>query len=160
MDRRTLVALPLTALAVGAAIGVPLGSGQAPAPTLELQMRHSEARVTLIDSPPVATRARPGESPGDRAVGRGVVRDLSGTRLGTVHNDFLISAGRGHSTNEQVNATFVLRDGQIATQGVIDQVGASETLAIVGGTGAYTGARGSVEITGDRTRVRFSVRLG
>jgi hypothetical protein len=42
---------------------------------------------------------------------------------------------------------------------VIDQVGVSETLAVIGGTGAYEGASGTVEITGDEKAVRFEIRL-
>ncbi len=126
---------------------------------LDLQMRHAEAKVTIIDEAPKMTKSRPSESPGDSAVGSGTIRDAQGARIGTVHNDFVVTTGRTPGTTEQVTSTFVLQKGQIATQGVIDQVGVSETLAVIGGTGAYEGASGTVEITGDEKAVRFEIRL-
>lgn len=159
MTRRTLVAASLAAAGVAAAAVAPGSSGQsAPAP-LTLDMRHEEAKVTMLDEAPRMTKKRPSESPGDSVVSHGVLRDSTGARVGAVHGQFVVTSGRSPDTTEHVLSTFVLAGGQIAAQGVIDQEGDSESVAIVGGTGQYDGATGSIEITGDDKSVRFTLKL-
>jgi hypothetical protein len=161
MNRTRALAVSCLALIIAATIVASSLAGQlrTEGTVLNLQMRHTEAKVTIIDETPRMTKSRPSESPGDSAVGQGTIRDEKGVRVGTVHNDFVVTTGRTPGTTEQVTSTFVLQQGQIATQGVIDQVGASEMLAVIGGTGAYEGASGTVEITGDEKAVRFAIRL-
>ena len=161
MTRRTAIAVPLTAVAVGAAALAPGTFGQAGAvpATLTLDMRHKEARVTMIDERPLMTRKRRSESPGDSVVTRGTLRDATGARAGVIHGQFVVTGGRSPDTTEQVTTTFALAGGQLAAQGVIDQEGASDVLPIVGGSGRYDGATGSVEISGNDRAVRFVVRL-
>lgn len=159
MNRRTLVAAPLAALA-GAAALVPVTFGQDPAPgTLTFEMRHKEARVTMIDESPRMTRKRPSESPGDSVVSRGTLRDAAGAKAGSVHAQFTVTHGRSPNTTEQVVGAMALTGGQITVHGLMDQKGNSETIAITGGTGAYDGARGTVEISGNDKAVKFVVRL-
>jgi hypothetical protein len=160
MTRRIAIAVPLTAVAVAGAVLAPGTFGQAGAApaTVTLEMRHKEARVTMIDESPRMTRRRRSESPGDSVVTRGTLRDAAGARAGVVHGQFVVTGGRSPDTTEQVTATFVLAGGQLAAQGVIDQEGASEVLPIVGGTGRFDGATGTVEISGNDQAVRFVVR--
>jgi hypothetical protein len=47
---------------------------------------------------------------------------------------------RGHGT-------FRLHDGQIAVDGVFRSANATNTIAALGGSGAYAGARGSLTLT-------------
>ncbi len=160
MTRRIAYALPLAAVAAGAALA-PGTFGQSPsAPaTLTLEMRHKEARVTMIDERPLMTRKRTTESPGDSVVSRGTLRNTAGAAVGAIHGKFVVTGGRSADTTEHVSATMVLADGQLALQGVIDQEGASEVVPIVGGSGRFDGAAGTAEITGDDNAVRFVVRL-
>jgi hypothetical protein len=56
------------------------------------------------------------------------------------------------------NATFILGDGQIMVSGPIVNRGPgdrTDTLAVVGGTGAYTAARGTLVTTETRTGARY-----
>jgi hypothetical protein len=48
-----------------------------------------------------------------------------------------------------------LRNGQIVVTGPIDEQGRRNPLAIVGGSGAYTGARGTLVTTETRRSTRF-----
>lgn len=71
----------------------------------------------------------------------------------------MVTGGRGEATTEQVNATFVLRDGQITLQGVSDNSKPDSPLvvAITGGTGRYNGARGSAHVSESRSAVTFKL---
>lgn len=162
MSRTLAVVLPLVGLAVAGAVAVSAtdSSGQAATgTTLELQLPAKEAKVTLIDLPPVTTKARPSESPGDRVVMSGPLVDAAGKRLGWHYNEATVVKGRSPKTTEQSVTTFVLGAGQITAHGVFDQTGAAESLAVTGGTGAYQGASGEIAITGDDKAIRFTVRL-
>lgn len=152
------------AVAVAAAVAVAVLTGtsagqSAEPPALTLTLPHKEQRVTLVDLPPRRSKTNRSESPGDRAIQSGTVRDADGKRAGFVYSAATVLKGRSPNTTEQYHTNLVLTKGQISAQGVIDQVGASESLAIVGGTGAYAGARGEIEVTGDERAVRFEVRL-
>ena len=62
----------------------------------------------------------------------------------------------------QGSATFVLRDGQIVVSGPIVNQGAgdrTDTLAVVGGTGAYTAARGTLVTKETRRGARYLLTL-
>lgn len=146
------------AVAGGALTATSSGQSAEPAP-LTLVLPHKEQRVTLVDLPPRKTKRNRSESPGDQAIQSGTVRDAAGKRVGSHYSVATVVKGRTPGTTEQYQTTFVLTDGQISAQGVIDQVGSSESLSIVGGTGAYAGARGEMTITGDDKAVRFVLRM-
>jgi hypothetical protein len=162
MSPRYPIAISAVALAATAAVFVPGSAAQSGAPEpLTVQFRHSEAKVSLVDIGPKMTRLRPSESPGDLAVGSARLRDASGAIVGRMHQSFMVTGGRGEATTEQVNATVVLRDGQITLQGVSDnsKPDAPLVVAITGGTGRYDGARGSAHIAETRTAVSFELRF-
>ena len=162
MSPRYPIAISAVALAATAAVFVPGSAAQGGAPeSLTVQFRHSEARVSLVDIGPRMTRRRPSESPGDLAVGSARLRDAAGGIVGRMHQSFMVTGGRGEATTEQVNATMLLRDGQITLQGVADNSKPDSPLvvAITGGTGRYDGARGSAHISESRTAVSFELRL-
>lgn len=161
MSRRYPFAICAAAL-VAAVVLVPGSAAQsAAAESLTVQFRHSEAKVSLVDIGPKMTRRRPSESPGDLAVGSARLRDVAGAIVGRMHQSFMVTGGRGEATTEQVNATLVLRDGQIALQGVLDngKPDAPLVVAVTGGTGRYEGARGSANIRDSRSAVSFELRL-
>lgn len=75
-------------------------------------------------------------SPGDASIITYRVLDTTtGKRLGRAQ--FVCTATDRRGQHEQCTGTIALPDGQIATQGDADNV------AIVGGSGAYAGARGT-----------------
>jgi hypothetical protein len=63
----------------------------------------------------------------------------------------------GRRSAAQGSGTFVLRNGQIVVSGILDGRGRTrrDTLAIVGGSGAYNGARGTLVTTERRRSTRF-----
>jgi hypothetical protein len=148
---RRIAVLLVPAAAVAAALVLSAGgSAQAPGErTLTLYEDASRETGKLIDEAPKSPSPNPGSkrfrlSPGDQLVGRTPLLDKrGGKRIGTLYGTGTVVNG-----NRFTNATvigefeFVLRDGKIVTAGTLrDQ--RTQTFAVVGGTGAYEGARGS-----------------
>ena len=145
MFRPALLAIPL-AVAACATAGVafaadnPTPAARASTPpsgTLQIVLRPASFRVA--DLPPMrAAGGRP--SPGDASIITYRVFDASGgKRLGRAQ--FVCVATDRRGRHDQCSGTIALPDGQIATQGDADDV------AVVGGSRAYAGARGTA--TGD-----------
>jgi soluble lytic murein transglycosylase-like protein len=104
-------------------------------PTGTLQMVLRPQSFSFVDNPPKRSGDGP-PSPGDASITGYRVFDATGAkRLGRAQ--FVCVATDRRSQHEQCTGTIALPDGQIATQGDADNV------AIVGGTGAYAGARGT-----------------
>jgi hypothetical protein len=104
-----------------------------PAGTLQLVLRQQSFQ--LVDLPPKRSADGP-RSPGDESITTYRVLDASGAkRLGRAH--FLCTTLDRRGEHEQCTGTIALPDGQLATQGDADNV------AVVGGSGAYAGARGT-----------------
>jgi len=144
MFRPALLAVPL-AVAACATAGVafaddgPTKPGRQAAPSAppsgELQMVLRPASFRLADLPPKRSGDGP-PSPGDASIITYRVSDASGAkRLGRAQ--FVCVAVDRRGRHEQCTGTIDLPDGQIATQGD------AENVAVVGGTGAYAGARGT-----------------
>ena len=154
---------PLSAVAAVASV-VLIGaaftssSAQQAAEPIDLEMRFSEAKFQMIDNRPHMTKKRPSESPGDVVVARGWLRDPAGDRAGRAHSTFTVTGGKSPNTTELATAVMQLDDGQLAIQGVIGTE-STDVLPIVGGSGAYEGARGSVEITTGRRAVTFAINI-
>lgn len=146
------VAAVATVVFMGAALNT--SSAQQAEEPIRLKMRFREAKFQMIDNPPRMTESRPSESPGDMVVARGWLRDPSGDRAGRLHSIFTVTGGKSPRTTELATGVFKLKDGQIAIQGVIGTKDI-DVLPIVGGTGAYEGANGSVEVTTGRRAVTF-----
>jgi hypothetical protein len=142
--RRTLLAVSL-ATAACASTGLALAANspahhaagaRAPGPPAgALQIVLRPGSFDVVDNPPKRSGDRP-PSPGDASITVYRVFDASGAkRLGTAQ--FVCVATDRRGERSQCNGTIALPGGQIATQGDADHV------AVVGGSGAYTGARGS-----------------
>ena len=112
----------------------PAAPASAP-PTGTLQIVLRPQSFQLVDLPPKRSGDGP-PSPGDASITTYRVFDASGAkRLGRA--DFVCTTLDRRGEHEQCTGTIALPDGQLATQGDADNV------AIVGGTGAYAGARGT-----------------
>ena len=163
MTRKYPIAIAAAAAAAGtAAVGIPNSSGQVSAlpDTLTLELHHREAKVAFVDEPPRMRTRRSSESPGDTAISRGRLRSTSGAPAGRIHSEFVVTGGRSPRTTEQATGTLVLPDGQIAIHGVFANTASDrDVIAIVGGTGRYDGATGSVEILSGRRTVTFTLRF-
>ena len=150
---RPAVACGLVATA-GLAMAVAGTDAQQPGPptgTLELVQRDREARFRLIDVPPrQGERGRP--TTGDGFLITGPVRDTAGNRAGRLQAHFVITNLRREEA--QGSATFMLPDGHIVIGGAETRARIDD-FAIVGGTGRYAGARGTLRVTETRRRTAF-----
>ena len=146
MKRLTLITAACAALAVAL-----VGSAGAQAPTtLELVQIDREVKTGLVDNPPKRR-----ESAGDVFTVRGPIRDAQNRRAGTSNGVFTQTGPKSaHGA-----ATFTLPSGRIAIQGVLGTSG-DDTLAVVGGTGAYANATGTVRITQRAGRTTFAFTFG
>src|SRR4051794_12329587 len=136
----------LTTAVVGAA--QPQGP---PTGTLQLLQRSREANFRFIDVPPLqGVRRTP--TPGDGAVITGPMRDSAGSQAGRVQAVFTFTNARREQA--QVSATFVLRGGRISISGA-DTKSRTDNFAVTGGTGRYTGARGTLRVTEGKRATSF-----
>ena len=144
MFRPALLAIPL-AVAACATAGVAFAADSPATPgpvshastppsgTLQIVLRPKSFHA--VDLPP--TRKGDGPlSPGDASITTYRVFDAAGAeRLGRAQ--FVCVATDRRGRHEQCSGTIALPDGQIATEGDADDI------AIVGGSRAYAGARGT-----------------
>lgn len=63
-------------------------------------------------------------------------------------------AGKRKRHVDQVRGTFVLRNGHIVVEGV-SAGGRTDNVAVIGGTGRYAGARGTLRVTSTRKAARY-----
>lgn len=139
----------LAAAIAGSSLIASAGAQTSPT-TLEFVQLERDVRTGFVDNAP-----RRRESPGDVFTIRGAVRDSAGRSAGKADAVFT-QTGKDSALGA---ATFALRDGQLMIAGRVGG-GSADTLAVVGGTGAYAGATGAVRITEGNRRTRFSFTLG
>jgi hypothetical protein len=152
--------LSLLAAAVAAAIAVSVvlaatGGAQTPGGrTLTFLDDTNHGTQAFVDNAPKSPARNPRSgrfrlSTGDVLYVRSpILDDDGGKRIGTAYSQFTVLKGdsfanavfRGHGT-------FRLHDGQIEADGVFRIANATNTVAVLGGTGAYEGARGSLTFT-------------
>jgi Dirigent-like protein len=123
-----------------------------PTGTLELVSLNGETRFAFVDNPP-----RRRERAGDLFVINARLRDTSNRPAGRVHASFAETQPPPRVV-AQGSGTFILRNGQVMVSGPIVDRGRNDrtdTLAVVGGTGAYTGARGTLVTTDMRRSTRY-----
>lgn len=141
--RRTAVigASAVAALGVGAVTAVTSGAQNPGGRTIELVTK--DFKFKFVDNPPRARSESSPPSMGDQFLINARVFDKAGARLGSF--DVTCSTTKGGRRGAAVcTGIWTLRDGElhgIARLGASDDV----TGSIVGGTGAYVGARGSFE---------------
>jgi hypothetical protein len=105
----------------------------------------------LVDLPPKRSGDGP-PSPGDESITTYRVLDASGAkRLGRAH--FVCTSLDQRGAHEQCTGTIALPDGQLALQGDANNV------AVVGGSGAYAGARGTATGTDHPDSVDVTVHF-
>jgi hypothetical protein len=160
MNHRTATAallLAATSIPTGALIAAQTGAAGATTPTsLDLVLRLPEARATQVDAPPLHSAAKPDDSPGDAVVLHAPVHRPGGAKAGLIDAVFTTTAT---ADREQILATFSVGPDQIAVQG-IDAAASTDHVAIVGGTGRYAGAHGTLTSTeaGPQRRFHFTFR--
>ena len=156
MKRLALIITVACAVVISAAALVVSSGAQQPGPptgTLELVSLDRETRFKFIDNAP-----RRRENAGDMFVINARLRDSSNRPAGRLHASFAATqAPRPFIAHG--SATFILGNGQIVVSGPIVDRGRNDrtdTFAVVGGSGAYTAARGTMVTTETRRRTRFA----
>jgi hypothetical protein len=151
MKRIAITAGACVALAVPALLGTAGAQSGPPPGTLELHQLERDVRSAFVDAPP-----RRRESAGDTFTVSGRVRDAAGRPAGTAQAVFT-QTRRGAA---QGSATLALSGGQIVIAGGLAGGDGDDTLVIAGGSGAYSGASGTVRITEGRGRTSSVFSFG
>jgi Dirigent-like protein len=155
MQRLALIITAACAAILGAAAIVGSSGAQQPGPptgTLELVSLDRETRFKFVDNPP-----RRRERAGDLFMINAQLRDSSNQPTGRLHASFAETQSPPRAVS-QGSATFIVGNGQIMVSGPIVDQGRNDrtdTFAVVGGSGAYTAARGTMVTTETRSRTRF-----
>ena len=160
----------LLALAVAAAVTVAIvvaangGAQTTGGRTITLFENIARERSTLVDNAPKSPSGNPESrrfrlSAGDELVNRTPVLDRKrGARVGASYAHAVVVKGtRFESASLQANIVLALRDGTIALAGLVGA--AQRPLAVVGGTGAYEGARGSATEKETDSGAELTIRL-
>jgi hypothetical protein len=152
---RRLAILVTAAVAATVIAGILSTSGGAQQPgERTFKLIEEEGTFKFVDNPPKARNPRnPTFSIGDAFVFTSPLRSETNSPMGAVHVFCAVTRGGNFSrAASQCNGTYALRDGTLAASAVLK--GDDASIAIVGGTGAYEGARGSVtdrDLPRDRT---------
>ena len=148
---RTLLPITTAAL-VAAAIAVPGSFAQSTPSTLELKFPNSAPDA-------VTDGGKRGPSPGDRLAFTGRLTD-QGAPVGTFHATADI-LNKNASSALMVATLELPGNGTLAAQGKLNFNRRNQgTLAVLGGTGNYTGASGSITLSSDRhERVTLKITL-
>lgn len=155
MQRVALIITAACAAIIGVVALVGSSGAQQPGPptgTLELVSLERETRFAVVNNPP-----RRLVSAGDMVLGDARLRDGSNLPTGRLHASFAITQPPPRVV-ALGSATFILRNGQIMVSGPIVDRGRgdrTDTFAVVGGSGAYTAARGTMVTTERRRSTRF-----
>jgi hypothetical protein len=150
----------LLAVAVAAAIAVSVvlaraGDAQTPGGRMLTFLDDTNhGTQAFVDSAPKSPARNPQSrrfrlSNGDTLYVRSPILDRAGgTRIGTAYSQFTVVKGNSFANAVfRGHGTFRLHDGQIVADGVFRIANATNTVAVLGGTGAYEGARGSLTFT-------------
>ena len=157
---KRMLAVVVAAGGLGALILLPASGGaQAPgATTLTFFEPDAGSTFKLIDSAPKSPSSNPESrrfrfSVGDEVLFSNRLFDRAGgTRQGTLYVDAKIVKGTTFANASLIaSGVYVLNDGsQIDVHGVF-RFSADATVAIVGGSGRYAGARGTLKSTSNDT---------
>ena len=154
MQRLALLAAAAAAAIVIAGILTTSGGAQEPGERTFKIIEGSGGTFGFVDNPPKARNPRnPRLSAGDAFVFTTPLFNEANRRIGTLHVYCAVTrGGTQRRAASQCNGTYDLRDGSLAASAVL--AGDDATIAVVGGTGAYEGARGSItdrDLPRDRT---------
>jgi hypothetical protein len=160
MSRILATALALGALAAAALLVGPGASAQSPGGrTLSFTELEKGASFKHVrNTKPKSPRAN---SLGDILVFTNPLADASGRVVGRLHVSCATTAGARNFLKSAItcSGTYVLRDGTLTAQGTFRVGGATTTIAITGGTGAYANARGVLVSKDDRGGTHDTITL-
>ena len=154
MKRVATLATAAVAATVIAAILTTGGAAQGPGERTFKIIEGAGGTFKFVDNPPKAKNPQnPRLSVGDAFVFTTPLFNEANKRIGNLHVYCAVTrGGPNRRAASQCNGTFALRDGTLAASAVLE--GEDAKIAVVGGTGAYEGARGSItdkDLPRDRT---------
>jgi len=148
---RRFAALATAAAAALAAAAIPVASGGAQdtstaVRTITVSFKDGAEKTYIADVAPKSPKGPPRLSLGDRLTSVQPVA-VDG-RPGTLHTDAVITnrkpAGFEHFT-AILHSVLHLSDGDLYATGFVDSAGKGARSGVVGGSGAYAGASGTVQ---------------
>jgi hypothetical protein len=136
--------LALAALAVVAVVAIPAGA-QSPA-TLTFKELEKGSTFKIIDVPPKAKGERTPPSVGDTLTFTNPLTKTATNSAGRVHADCLVTKGgkKFESLVVLCDGAYAFKNGTIYVSTLTKLTGRTQG-AVVGGTGDYTGARGTFQ---------------
>jgi hypothetical protein len=154
-SRRLVPAVTVAALATLA-----LGASSLAAAPAQQRVALRLNLVERIASQHFVDLGKHGPSVGDHNVTRSDVLDPSGARVGRADIDCTLT-GVGRNMGGLCHGVVTLRDGQIVSEFAFGPSGGTRVAAVVGGTGAYAGARGVsiVDVHGTDEHEPFTIEL-
>jgi hypothetical protein len=137
-----LIAAAVAASATGLVFAI-TGSAKPPAQGRVIHVIERQVQETFVDNPP-----KNKTSQGDEFVFRGKLFDTSGKRVGSDGVSCLLLQVTRKRQTANCTAAIFLPDGKISVVGGVHFHGGAQTftLPVVGGTGAYVGAQGTLVI--------------
>jgi hypothetical protein len=150
---KRLSLLVAAALAVVAVLAVVVASGGAQAPgarTLTFFESDAQGTFKIVDIRPKSPSKNPESrrfrfSVGDRfLISQPVLDRKGGKKAGTTYAESaVVKGGSFDKSTFLIHGVLRLANGQIVAEGVFKGSQNTSTLAVIGGAGAYEGARGS-----------------
>jgi hypothetical protein len=153
--RFATIATAAVAATVIAGILTTSGGAQEPGERTFKIIEGSGGTFKFVDTAPKAKNPRnPRFSVGDALIFTTPLFTTANKRNGTVHIFCAVTVGGKNFSRAslQCNGTYVLREGTLAASAAV--INGNPKIAVVGGTGAYEGARGSIterELPKERT---------
>jgi hypothetical protein len=161
MRRVASLATVAVAATVIAGILTTGGAAQVPGERTFKIIEGSGGTFKFVDNAPKAKNPRnPRFSAGDALIFTTPLFNTANKRIGTVHVSCAVTRGGKNFSRAslQCNGTYALRNGTLAASAVV--IRGDANIAVVGGTGAYEGARGSITDTDlPRERTEDTVHL-
>jgi hypothetical protein len=157
---KRLQLLLITAVAATAVVVVAVTAGQAGSPgDRTIRLVEKGGSFTFVDNAPTGNARSKLISAGDFSAGTVKLDDDSGKRVGSLQIVCVATvSGKELHARFQCNGTVNLADGTLAISALNERHPDQDVthISVVGGTGAYEGARGSVVQTPRRSAANMT----
>jgi hypothetical protein len=155
MKRLSLLTAAVVAALAMTVVLAAAGGAQTPGGrTLTFLDDTDHATQAFVDNAPKSPSPNPRSrrfrlSTGDMLYVHSAILDgPAGKRIGTAYSQFTVVKGNSFANAVfRGHGAFRLQDGQIAADGVFRVAKGTKTVPVLGGTGAYEGARGTLTFT-------------
>jgi hypothetical protein len=121
-------------------------SSSADASTKHLSIVGQDAKATTME---MVDLGKAGFGPGDELIEENPATDSTGASVAKLYTVVTVTSGKSMADGKGlIDCHVVLSDGTILFNGAVDlsKLGTGVTLPVVGGTGAYNGAGGTVRM--------------